>query len=137
MNARQKLFYKQTCDIWRLSAPGSGPVTGTKADAKTYTRIATSVPYRNQSTRYNTIVGPMARADDPNFLTRNDFHFVYGTDVRDGDVIVDTTTTYNSNQSAFRCVGQGELRSSWIANYVEVDTIRFKLSGTNIEATYT
>lgn len=142
LNFRQRLFYRQTFDVWRLTpvAVGTGPVAKTRKDRASYTQIYTDLRGRNQSTRYNTLIGGAGRLDDPNFLTRNDFHFDQTTDIRDNDVLVWTGNcdssgtitrfTFDDRTCCFRCVGQGELRVSAVANYVEMDTIRFTIKNT-------
>ena len=149
LNHRQQTFYKQTFDVWRLQwvNPDTGPVTGTQADQDTYVMIYTSVPGRNQTTRYNSEVGPLGRVDSPNYMTRNDQHFAYdisewatgshfGVDrIADEDIIVDTTENLPL-LNCFSAVGEGEFRPSAVANYQHFDTIRFEPAGTNIASYY-
>ena len=132
LNFLQTYFYTQTCDVWRRSTPTSGisgPVSGTVPDPLTWTKVYSGIKWRDQTTRYNTTVDFMGlgRQDDPNFMTRNDGHFDVAYDIRDGDIIVETTSGIDSLSNSFVAVGQGEIRRSLIANYTHVDLKRAQL----------
>ena len=85
LNARQKLLYRYTVEIWRQSAPVSN--SGVASDFGHYQLVSSAVPCLYES--LPEVDGPTAigRSKEVVIFTLDKFHFDPSVDVKDADYL--------------------------------------------------
>lgn len=103
-NARQRRAYNRIGEIWRAIRSAPDPDTLDVGYAN-WQKIASGVPYHRESAeRFNEFYEGIGRTMHPSRRNPDKLHFVYGQDIRDGDLIVDRSTVHGKRDVEY---GQG------------------------------
>lgn len=117
ITGRQNRFFKDTCDVYRISGYTKDSNNVVKQASYSTTKVYTSLRCRLQTTVFrNAEVNPLGRSQLDNFETEDKLHVELTTDLRDKDVVKITTSGSPYVNKYYVVIGKGEARIGW-ANY--------------------
>jgi len=114
---RQKVFYKDTVDVYRITTYEKDASNSVKQPLYGGSPVITGLKVRIQTTQFrNSFTDPLGRSQNDNFFTEDQIHCESGTDIRDGDIVVVTNADSALVGLPYKVIGKGEDRHGW-ANY--------------------